>query len=585
MLQNTIDLFRQAPPGLGLAVGAVFIGLFLVLLRLARPKPIPGIPHNVEAANSFFGDLPEFRTAPDRREWWVSQVIKHQSPMIQVFLRPFSLPWVFVADHWEAVDIMTHRAKEFDRADQTIYTFEGVAPSHHIVMHSSNPQFKRNKELVRDLMSVNFLQDVSSPEIYEKFALLVDLWNNKARLSNGRPFNASEDIHNAALDIVMAASFGVGLEQSQIAKQTRELEGASSPGGRDDVFEFKHVPLDEELRCFTTLTDSILVAVRSPLPRLSHFLYRNLSPTMRRAAAGRDRLRNREIAKSVERRRSGNPERCALDNMLAREDVIAEKEGRKPNYYSQVILDELLGYLVGGHETSSSVIRWACKYLTDDQRAQSLLRKALYEAYPEAAAENRVPTLAEITKNQHVAYLDGVIEESLRHARTASITLRQALVDTQILGVHIPKGTTVGMMASGPGMTTPNTPSLEVDYSKRSANSKAHRKKVPAFDNSNITEFLPERWLRTQKTESGEEETVFDPNGGPAQAFGLGPRGCFGKKLAYIELRIFFTMIFWEFKMNPIKPELRKQDEKVALSRSPKYVYLSLEKTGPRQSV
>jgi hypothetical protein len=139
----------------------------------------------------------------------------------------------------------------------------------------------------------------------------------------------------------MAASFGVGLEQSQIAKQTRELEGASSPGGRDDVFEFKHVPLDEELRCFTTLTDSILVAVRSPLPRLSHFLYRNLSPTMRRAAAGRDRLRNREIAKSVERRRSGNPERCALDNMLAREDVIAEKEGRKPNYYSQVILDEV----------------------------------------------------------------------------------------------------------------------------------------------------------------------------------------------------------------------------------------------------
>ncbi|KAJ4171553.1 hypothetical protein NW754_013321 [Fusarium falciforme] len=582
MLQNTIHLLHQAPPGLGLAVGAVFIGLFLVLLRLARPKPIPGIPHNVEAANSLFGDIPGFRAAPDRREWLVSQVIKHQSPLVQVFLRPFDLPWVFVADHWEAADIMTRRLKEFDRADQTIYTFEGVAPSHHIVMRSSDPQFKRNKELVRDLMSVNFLQNVSSPEIYEKFALLVDLWNGKARLSNGRPFDAAEDIHNAALDIIMAASFGLGLEQSQIAKQTRELEGASSPGGRDDVFEFKQVPLDEELRFFTTLTDSIIVAARSPLPRLGHFLYRNLSPMMRRAAAGRDRLRNREIAKSVERRRSGHPERCALDNMLAREDVIAEKEGRKPNYYSQVIQSELLGYLVGGHDTTSSVIRWACKYLTDDQRVQSLLRKALYQAYPGAAAENRLPTVAEITKNQHVAYLDAVIEESLRHSRAASITLRQAMVDTQILGVHIPKGTTVGMMASGPGMLAP---SVEVDYGKRSANSKAHREKVPPFDNSNITEFLPERWLRTQKTESGEEETVFDPNGGPAQAFGLGPRGCFGKKLAYIELRIFFTMIFWEFKMNPIKPELRKQDESVALTRSPKYVYLSLEKTGPQQSV
>ncbi|RSL42925.1 hypothetical protein CEP54_015300 [Fusarium duplospermum] len=582
MLQDMIDLLYRAPPGLGLAV---FVGLFLVLLRLARPKPIPGIPHNVEAAKSLLGDIPEFRADPNRREWWASQVVKHQSPMVQVFLRPFSRPLVFVADHWEATDIMTRRLKEFDRSDETVNTFVGVAPAHHINMRSSNPQFKRNKELIRDLMSVNFLQDVSAPEMYQKFALLVDLWTSKLRLAKGRPFNVCEDIHHAALDIVMAASFGLEPEQSQIAKQTRELAVESSTGGQNDVIEFKHVHLDEELGCFTTLADSIVVAVRSPLPRLSHFLYRNFSPTMRRAAAGRDKLRNREIAKSIERMKAGHPERCALDNMLAREDVIAEKEGRKPNYYSEVILSELLGYLIGGHDTTSSVLRWACKYMTDDQRVQSLLRKSLYEAYPEAAAQNRVPTVTEITKNQHVAYLDAVIEESLRHARVAPVTFRQATVDTQILGVHIPKGTSVGMMASGPGMMTPMTPSIEVDYSKRSANSKAYREKVAAFDNSNITEFYPERWLKTQKTESGEEETVFDPNSGPAQPFGLGPRGCFGKKLAYLELRIFFTMIFWEFKMNPIKPELRRQDETVTLTRSPKYVYVSLEMAGPRQAV
>ncbi|KAM0425749.1 hypothetical protein ACHAPT_008997 [Fusarium lateritium] len=578
MLHQTIDLFQQAPPGLGLAVGAVFVGLFLLLLRLARPKPIPGIPHNVEAANSIFGDIPEFRAAPDRREWWVSQVIKHQSPLVQVFVRPFGLPWVFVADHWEATDILTRRLKEFDRADETIAAFRGVAPSHHMVMRSSNPQFKRNKELVRDLMSMSFLQEVSAPEIHQKFALLVDLWTAKLRLCDGRPFDASEDIHNAALDIIMAASFGLDPEQSQIAKQIRELEGEASPGGDGDVFEFKHVPLDEELRCFTTLAASIAVAVRSPLPRFHHFLYRNISPTMRKAAAGRDKLRNREVTKSVERKRSGQAQRCALDNMLAREDVIAEKEGRKPNYYSETIMSELLGYLVAGHETSSSVIRWGCKYLTDDQRSQSLLRKALYEAYPQAVTENRVPTVDEITKNQHVTYLDAVIEEALRHSRPGAITLRQALCDTQILGVPIPKGTTIGLMASGPGIMTP---SIEVDYAKRSEMSRAHMKKVPAFDNANITEFIPERWLKTQKTDSGEEETVFDPNSGPAQGFGLGPRGCFGKKLAYIELRIFFTVVFWKFKMNPVKPELARQEESVTLTRMPKHVYLKLEKTGP----
>lgn len=242
---------------------------------------------------------------------------------------------------------------------------------------------------------------------------------------------------------------------------------------------------------------------------------------------------------------------------------------------------QLLGYLVGGHETTSAVLRWACKYLTDDQRVQSLLRKTLYEEYPEAAAEGRLPTVAEITKNQHVAYLDAVIEESLRHSRPAAVTLREVMVDTQILGVHIPKGTTIGLMASGPSVMEP---SIEVDYSKRTATSQAYRKKVPEFDNGNVTEFIPERWLKTQKTESGEEETVFDPNGGPAQGFGLGPRGCFGKKLAYLEMRIFFTMIFWEFKMNPVKPELARQEESVALTRSPKYVYLKLEKAGPRLS-
>lgn len=62
---------------------------------------------------------------------------------------------------------------------------------------------------------------------------------------------------------------------------------------------------------------------------------------MRKARAGRDRLRDREVAKSIERRRLGQPQRCALDSMLAREDAIAEKEGRKPDYRSQTIMSEV----------------------------------------------------------------------------------------------------------------------------------------------------------------------------------------------------------------------------------------------------
>lgn len=212
------------------------------------------------------------------------------------------------------------------------------------------------------------------------------------------------------------------------------------------------------------------------------------------------------------------------------------------------------------------------KYLTDDQRVQSRLRKAIYDAHPQARDEKRVPTVSEITKS-HIPYLDAVIEEVVRHSKPAPITLRQAQVDTQLLGHFIPKGTTVGFLGNGPGVMWP---SLKLDDSKRSEASQAHMKRVPLFDDATVIDFLPERWLKT-RADDGEE--VFDQNNGPTQAFGIGPRGCYGKKLAYIEMQIYFTLILWEFKFNPLRADLATHDEAVALTRTPKHVFLKLEKT------
>ncbi|KAF4974090.1 hypothetical protein FZEAL_8963 [Fusarium zealandicum] len=570
------DMLERVPSGLGLAVFVVFLGVSYVALRmLALPKPLPGIPYNTEAAKSVLGDLPEFRAAPDRREWWAKQAVKHQSPLVQVFLRPFGRPWVFLADHYEASDICMRHLKQFDRSYQTTAVFSGVTPSHHIGMRSNDPRFKKNKELIRDLMSASFLHEVSAPQIHDKVSTLMSLWDRKLHLAKGRPFDASRDIHHTALDIIMAASFGLDSSRSQLSKQLSQLEIRTSPGDTDEKFEFKDVPLREELRFFTVLVDSIGIAVKSPIPRIHHFLYRNLSPKMRRARAGRDKLRNQEIANSVERKKSGRPQRCALDNMLAREDAMAQKEGRDPNYYSETIMDELLGYLVAGHDTTSSSLQWGTTFLTGDQRVQSTLRKALYEAHEQAKEEHRVPTTSEIAK-QSVPYLDAVLEEIVRHAQSVAITLRDALVDTQILGVHIPKGTTVGIMANGPSIMLP---SVHIDDAKRSKSSQAHMERVHPFDDATITDFIPERWLKSQTNANGDEEMVFDAQNGPIQAFGMGPRACFGKKLAYLELRIFFTMVVWEFELGPLKPELAKREASLSLTRIPKHVYVKLQKT------
>lgn len=54
------------------------------------------------------------------------------------------------------------RLKEFDRSDVTWEQFNGVVPGHHITLKSSDPKFKKNKELIRDLMAPTFLQQVST---------------------------------------------------------------------------------------------------------------------------------------------------------------------------------------------------------------------------------------------------------------------------------------------------------------------------------------------------------------------------------------------------------------------------------------
>lgn len=161
-----IAMLAITSPG-GYATALILCTAFLCILRkLALPKPIPGIPYDPESATKVFGDLPALARAANHREWIVSHGIKLQSPIFQVFARPFTKPHVFVTDFYEIADISMRRIKEFDISNQAIGVFEGIVPEQQITLHSADPRFKKNRELVRDLMSPKFLNNVclSSPQ-------------------------------------------------------------------------------------------------------------------------------------------------------------------------------------------------------------------------------------------------------------------------------------------------------------------------------------------------------------------------------------------------------------------------------------
>jgi cytochrome P450 len=213
--------------------------------------------------------------------------------------------------------------------------------------------------------------------------------------------------------------------------------------------------------------------------------------------------------------------------------------------------------------------------MTRAQGVQTRLREDLHAAFADALAARRDPTAEEITRS-HVPYLDAVIEESLRHSRTLPLANRQAIADTTILGMPIPKGTHIFMISSG---TSFIEPAFAIDEARRSASARQAKDRVGVWDPRDVRLFDPERWLRRERDEStGEEKVVFDPKAGPSGAFGFGSRSCFGRRLAYLEMRITIVMLLWHFEFAVLDDELNNMDGLDSLTNEPKVGYVRLKK-------
>lgn len=138
----------------------IIVALLAVLYRAALPKPLPGIPYNQESVGRIFGDLKDMRKAKYRRQWIWSQPRQHGAPLSQAFLFPFRRPTVIVSDYRTAVDICSRRIKEFDRGTRNRECVGVTAPNFHFTMESRDPRFRMHREILRDLMSPWFLNEV-----------------------------------------------------------------------------------------------------------------------------------------------------------------------------------------------------------------------------------------------------------------------------------------------------------------------------------------------------------------------------------------------------------------------------------------
>lgn len=350
-------------------LGILVAGLSL-LYRWALPRPIPGIPHNPSAARSVWGDVPEIVAYKKRhgevRSWFAERAIRYRAPLTQAWLSPFSKPVLILSQCDEDYDIFLRRTKEFHRGSQSCDAFHGSIPEHHIAMMSSDPRFKRNKALVRDLMAPSFLHGVglvaytcdnveianicvklSAPQIHAKSMTLIKLWALKAQLAKGRPFEALSDVFGVATDMIMAVAFAFDDNLSTIKVQLDHLishvDSENFPIiDANGVACFPVSTVPPEIEACQILAEHVGVLFNSLMPRLEDRWKMLTNLRLRRAVKKKNQVISREIDKSLARLERGEASMIsAVDHLLEREKAASIKEGRAPEFHARRIYDEV----------------------------------------------------------------------------------------------------------------------------------------------------------------------------------------------------------------------------------------------------
>ncbi|KAK8115464.1 hypothetical protein PG984_011966 [Apiospora sp. TS-2023a] len=179
------------------------------------------------------------------------------------------------------------------------------------------------------------------------------------------------------------------------------------------------------------------------------------------------------------------------------------------------LAEQMLTYLVAGHDTTSATLTWVFYLLAKYPLWQAKLRDEVTEADSQLAGKSSVDMTLE-----SLPILNGVINETLRLYPTVPVTTRIAVKDTTLGGHLIPEGTNLLV-----------SPWL----SNRSHEQWGAR----------AEEFDPARWVDARGRPNN--------SGGAGNNYGLltflhGPRSCIGKDFAKAELRCILATIVKAFE-------------------------------------
>ncbi|AJP05238.1 P450 reductase [Streptomyces cyaneogriseus subsp. noncyanogenus] len=303
---------------------------------------------------------------------------------------------------------------------------------------------------------------------------LVDHWDRAARA--GQPVNVPDDMTRMTLDTIGLAGFGYDFGSF----------------ARDEPHPF----VASMVRC---LEWSMTRLARTP----------GQDHTAADAAFRADAAYLARVVDDVIASRTGTDQRAARD--LLGLMLTAEHPADGTTLDAANIRNQVITFLIAGHETTSGAMSFALYYLAKHPAVLQLVQREVDEVWGDEADPE--PTYDEVGR---LTYTRQVLNEALRLWPTAAAFSRHALEDT-LLGGRVP-------LRAGQGVTV-LAPML-------------HRQPVWG-DNPEL--FDPSRF--TAEAEAARPVHAFKP-------FGTGERACIGRQFALHEATMLLAMLVHRYRLH-----------------------------------
>ncbi|CAF1263043.1 unnamed protein product [Adineta steineri] len=181
-------------------------------------------------------------------------------------------------------------------------------------------------------------------------------------------------------------------------------------------------------------------------------------------------------------------------------------EIEKKGISKKELLDELLGLIAAGFDTSSNVISWFIYYVSKKPEIQQKIKEELKQN-----GIRKETSLHHFDLLNECKYIDCVLKETLRLAPIGLGGFRTLIDDTVIDGVKLCKGDTVCSLMH-------------------------FMQQDPRNWKLDPTQFIPERFYGTDAPDINHHPFAYSP-------FGGGHRACAGQELARLELKIIITRL------------------------------------------